>query len=370
MAKIVFIVPYSKYYVNFSWDLLNSLSNEGNEIIALAPDESFQQELAAIGVRLVKIPLNNTGLNVFYDIYSLHHLVKILKSINPHIVICYSIKPILYGSIASRFAKVKTLFSFVTGIGYVFIGNTLLQKTLLIIVKKLYKFSLKYNNKVFFENPDDLSLFRSLHLIGESNEALIVNGSGVNIQKFSYSPRKINPVSFLVVSRIILDKGIIEFIEAAKMVKRKYPHIKFKILGPYVRSPGSIKKEIINDAVNQGIIEYLGETTDVRPFLAESSVFVLPSYREGTPKSALEAMAIGLPIITTDCPGCRETVENNVNGFLVPPKNASALALAMEKFITDSSIIRSMGEKSREIAVRKYDVEKVNQFIKKSIGLE
>ncbi|MDQ0917491.1 glycosyltransferase family 4 protein [Paenibacillus sp. V4I5] len=370
MAKIVFIVPYSKYYINFSWDLLKSLINEGNEITALAPDDSFHEELAAIGVKLIKTPLNNTGLNIFYDIYSLYMLVKRLKSIEPHLVMCYSLKPILYGTYASRLAKVKSTFSFVTGIGYVFIGNTFLHKILLTIVKILYKFSLKYSNKVFFENPDDLSLFKSLRLLGKENEAVIVNGSGVDINKFTYSPPKVNPISFLVISRIIFDKGILEFIEAAKILKQKYPQIKFKILGPFVKNPSSIKKEIIHEWVNQGVIEYLGETTDVRPFIADSSVFVLPSYREGTPKSTLEAMAMGLPVVTTDCPGCRETVQNNVNGFLIPAKDCEALAMAMEKFIINPSIIPIMGIKSREIAVRKYDVRKVNHFIKKNIGLE
>ncbi|MFD0681085.1 MULTISPECIES: glycosyltransferase family 4 protein [unclassified Paenibacillus] len=370
MAKIVCIVPYSKYYINFSWDLLKDMKQEGNEIVALAADNIFQQELEAIGVTLITIPLNNTGLNVFYDSYSLHILVKQLKSLQPDIVICYSIKPVLYGTIASRLANIKSTFSFITGIGYVFIGNTVLQKNLLIIVKMLYRLSLKFSNKIFFENPDDLSLFKSLKLIGKSKDAVIVNGSGVDIHKFTYSPPKANPISFLVISRIIFDKGIIEFIEAAKLLKQKYPQAKFKILGPFVKSPSSIKRETINEWVNQGIIEYLGETTDVRPFIADSSVFVLPSYREGTPKSTLEAMAMGLPVVTTDSPGCRETVVNNVNGFLIPAKDYVALAMAMEKFIMNPDIIQAMGIKSREIAVSKYDVRKVNHFIKKSIGLE
>ncbi|MEC0228204.1 glycosyltransferase family 4 protein [Paenibacillus alba] len=370
MAKIVFIVPYSKYYIHFSWDLLENLMKDGNEIIALAPDDSFQHELATIGVKFIKTPLNNTGLNVFYDIYTIYMLVKRLKSLQPDMVICYSLKPILYGAYAARLAKIKNTCSFVTGIGYVFIGNTITHKILLIIVKILYKFSLKSSHKIFFENPDDLSLFKSLQLISTYNEAVIVNGSGVNIHKFTYSPPAINPITFLVISRIIADKGIYEFIEAAKILKQKYPHIKFKLLGPFVNNPSAIKRDLINEWVHQGIIEYLGETTDVRPFLADASVFVLPSYREGTPKSTLEAMAMGLPVVTTDCPGCRETVENNENGFLIPPKDSRSLAMAMEKFIINPSLVPIMGKKSREIAERKYDVRKVNHFIIQNLGLE
>jgi len=368
-VRIVLIVPYSKYYIHFSWNLVEILAAGGNEVIAMAPDDEFRGELESIGVRFIQVPLNNTGMNPFYDVYGLYKLTAILQAVRPDRVLCYSIKPVLYGTMASRLARIKHVSSFITGLGYVFIGTTAKHRILLGLIKQMYKLALKRCDEVFFENPDDLELFRSLHLLKDNQTAYVVQGSGVDLDKFAFTPPRTDPLTFLMISRIIRDKGIHEFVEAARIIKAGYPRVRFRILGPFDHNPSAIGQEVMREWVNQGLIEYPGETRDVRPFIAESSVFVLPSYREGTPKSTLEAMAMGRPVITTDVPGCRETVRHNGNGFLVAAQDSAALAAAMEIFILNPALIPAMGLKSREIAAAKYDVRKVNDYIKQKIGL-
>jgi len=238
------------------------------------------------------------------------------------------------------------------------------------LVKLLYKIALKYNNVVFFQNPDDLNLLLRLRLIKDKNKTLILNGSGINLEKYYFAPLKEKSISFLLIARLIWDKGIYEYIEAARIIKKKYPNVSFLLLGPNEKNPCAIKKEYIKKWANKGIINYLGEKDDVRPYIANSSVFVLPSYREGIPRSILEAMAMGRPVITTNSPGCRETVEDGVNGFLVPIKDSKALADRMEKFILNPDLIKQMGNRSREIAEKRFDVYKVNRIILEHMGIK
>ncbi|NOU92484.1 glycosyltransferase [Paenibacillus sp. LMG 31456] len=370
MAKIMFIVPYSKYYLNFSWDLIESLVHDGHSVTALAPDSVAEGTLSAVGVRFIQIPLKNTGLNPFYDILSIFHLARIIRNELPDIVSCYSIKPVLYGALAARTIRTTRVFLTVTGLGYVFTGFTWKQRLLTPLVNTWYRLAFQHCERVFFENPDDLHLFNRLGLI-QQDKTTILNGSGVNLDKFAMNPkvRSKAPITFILVARIIKDKGIYEYIEAARILKIKYPHVSIQLLGPFDHNPTSISKAQVKEWMNEGVIRYLGETTDVRPYLRSSNVFVLPSYREGTPKSVLEAMAMGLPIVTTDTPGCRETVIHGRNGLLVPVKSSKALADAMEQFILNPYMIEIMGACSREIAEYKYDVFKVNALIKSTMQI-
>ncbi|WP_141499871.1 glycosyltransferase family 4 protein [Paenibacillus luteus] len=368
MAKIMIVVPYAKYYKNFSWDLIQSLALEGHEVIAAAPSNPYKDELQSIGVAFEAIPIKNTGLNPFYDLFSIYKMIKVFKKHQPDLFCFYSIKPILYGSIAAAFTKSRNVLLMVTGLGYTFSLGGQKRSILFHVVKKLYTFAVDHCKQVLFENPDDLRLFQHQSIL-KHNRALVVNGAGVNIDRFRMSIRPVQPFVFLVVARVISDKGIEEYAEAARLLKVKYPHVVFQLLGPMDKNPTAIPASKLKSWVEEGILQYLGETEDVRPFLKRASVFVLPSYREGTPKSALEAMAMGLPIITADSPGCRETVVEAYNGFLVPVRNAPALAAAMEKFIVEPRIIPRMGLKSRELAVKKYDVRIVNTSIKTAMGL-
>ncbi len=369
MAKVVIISHYSPSLINFRGDLIRAMVELGHKVICLGPEAGFEQPLQELGADYRQIPLHRTGLNPLKDVKTLLSLRKVLKEIKPDIVFSYTVKPIVYGSIAAHMAGVRQMYAMITGLGYVFIGQTFKQRLLTQIVAFLYRRGLKYNQVVFFQNPDDLHLFVSKNIVPKTAKPVLVNGSGVNIEKFAFAPPKLSPITFLLIARLIIDKGILEYIESARLLKQKYPDARFQLLGPLDINPAAITQEQLEQWTKEGIIEYLGKTNDVRPYIADASVFVLPSYREGTPRSVLEAMSMGRPIITTDAPGCRETVIDGKNGFLVPVKDVDTLKSAMEKFILNPDLIVQMGEQSRIIAEEKYDVRKVNRAILQEMGL-
>lgn len=369
MAKVVIISQYSPSLIIFRGDLIRAMVELGHEVVCLGPEAGFEQPLQELGADYRQIPLHRTGLNPLKDVKTLFSLRKVLKEIKPDIVFSYTVKPIVYGSIAAHLAGVRQMYAMITGLGYVFIGQTFKQRLLTQIVAFLYRRGLKYNQIVFFQNPDDLHLFVSKSIVPKTAKPVLVNGSGVNIEKFAFAPPKLSPVTFLLIARLIKDKGILEYVEAARLLKQKYPDARFRLLGPLDINPAAITQEQLERWSKEGIIKYLGKTNDVRPYIADASVYVLPSYREGTPRSVLEAMSMGRPIITTDAPGCRETVIDGKNGFLVPVKDVDALKSAMEKFIQEPDLISQMGKQSRIIAEEKYDVRKVNRAILQEMGL-
>lgn len=370
MAKIVIIAGKSSSLINFRGDLIKEWIKLGHEVFAVAPGDEKKDELSSIGAKYVSVPLSRTGINPFKDLFSFFAIIILLKKNKPDYLFLYTIKPVIYGSLATYFIRKCKVYSIITGLGYVFSGNSVKQKILKYIIIYLYRLALSKNEKVFFQNPDDASTFEKLKIIKRSQEFL-VNGSGVNIERFSFTPLPDGPVTFLLIARLIWDKGIKEFMEAARMIKDRAKEAKFVLVGPYDENPFAIKVNYIETWVQEGIIEYLGQVNDVRPIIAEASVYVLPSYyREGTPRTVLEAMAMGRPVITSDAPGCRETVIEGVNGFLVPVKDSAALAGAMEKFILEPGLAERMGKESRKLAEKKYDVYKVNQIINRAMGLE
>lgn len=369
MARILIVSHYARSLLNFRSELIQTLAKLGHEVIALGPEPGFEEELKALGACYVQIPLARTGLNPFQDFRTFFRLLVEMRKREPDIVFSYAIKPVIYASLAAWLTRVPAVYSMITGLGSVFVGEGGRYIFLERLVKLLYRSALRANRVVFFQNPDDLLLFKEKCFLPSDSKAVLVNGSGVNVERFSYVEPPVKPLSFLLIARLIWHKGIREYVEAARLLKSRYPEVSFKLLGPLDTNPSAIEKKEVEAWVAEGVIEYLEETDDVRPYLAACSVYVLPSYREGTPRSVLEAMALGRPVITTDVPGCRETVEEGVNGFLVPAKDSVALADAMEKFILNPEMIVEMGRKSREIAVKKYDVHKVNKVILEAMGL-
>ena len=238
----------------------------------------------------------------------------------------------------------------------------------------LYAQALKYAHKVFFQNPDDLKLFEDMRLLEANKPAVVVNGSGVNVQDFEVMPLPINEqgkvrASFLLIARLLGDKGIREYMVAARSIKAQYPEAEFHLVGWIDDNPSAISQQELETWVNDKIVNYWGKLSDVRPAIAASSVYVLPSYREGTPRTVLEAMAMGRAVITTDAPGCRETVSHGVNGYLVAVKSVDQLVQSMQYFIEDPKLMISMGQRSREIALNKYDVHQVNKHMMTEMGM-
>ena len=369
--RIVVIGNLAPSLILFRGTLLAKLASMGHEVFACAPGvhSDVASELKSMGVTYIPVNFDRTGINPFKDFISFFRFLFLFWSTKPDIVLNYTIKPIVYGSIAARMISKATVFSVITGLGYVFIGKSFKQKLLRSFVSKLYGFGLSGNEAIFFLNPDDLKLFKELKLVGNLQKTVLLNGEGVDLEQYGQVPPQAGKQVFLLIARLLYDKGIGEFVSAAQLLKEKYPAAVFRLLGPYDNNPAAINQTEVNSWLEQGIIEYLGECNDVRPHIADCTVYVLPSYREGTPRTVLEAMAMGRPIVTTDVPGCRETVLDGENGFMVPARDVKTLAAAMEKFILRPGLTVSMGKRSRELAVEKYDVHKVNNVFLKAMGL-
>lgn len=373
--KFLILASLAGSLTGFRKPLIQALVSQGLEVHAVAPelltDKKVVAELSAIGVTCHDAPLSRTGMNPLSDLKALFALRRLMKTIQPDYFLGYTIKPVIYGNLAAWLAGVPHRFALITGLGYTFIGGQgVARKLVSKLAHTLYKAALAKTQKVFFQNPDDEALFRQLGLLPRSTPSLVVNGSGVDVSQFAVVPFVEQSVPhFLLIARLLGDKGIREYVQAAKLVKQQYPEAQFDLVGGLDTNPTSISQAELDQWIAAGTINFLGRLSDVRPAIAECSVYVLPSYREGTPRTVLEAMAMGRAVITTDAPGCRETVLDGDNGFLVPVKDTDALAQAMLRFIEQPELIAQMGQRSRSIAEEKYDVHKVNAQMLEGMGL-
>ncbi|WP_104201884.1 glycosyltransferase family 4 protein [Billgrantia saliphila] len=373
--KFLIIAGASGSLINFRGQLIMELIKSGLEVHAAAPDlnkdELTRMKLVRMGARVHDIHLNRTGMNPLHDLRTLLGLVRLMGNLKPDYVMGYTIKPVIFGTLAAVLTRCPRRFALITGLGYCFSGYGQTPRTRFIgsIAASLYRQSLRFANKVFFQNPDDQALFRDRNIIGESVPSVVVNGSGVDIDHFM--PREYpRQVVFLLIARLLVDKGVREYAEAAYRLKAEYPEAVFMLVGDLDSNPNSITAQELDRWVQDGVINYLGKLDDVRDALGSASVFVLPTfYREGIPRTILEALAMGRPIITTNTPGCRETVIDGVNGYLVPPQDTTELANAMRAFIHTPQLIATMGKRSREQALRKYDVCKVNAVMLREMGI-
>jgi glycosyltransferase involved in cell wall biosynthesis len=367
--KIFIVAHHTKSLLIFSSELLVEFVKRGDQVTVCAPenDPDLVERISKMGIDFIQLPLDRNGMNPVKDLYALGFLVKTIAKIDPDIVFNFAIKPGIYGTLAARLGKVPKIYSMMMGLGYSFMASNLLSRIINVLVCSLCRFIFPKNTKVFFLNPDDRSLFVQLRLVPEP-QAVHINGQGIDLEYFYKSPPQTDGPVFLMIARLIKDKGVFEYVEAARILKQRHPTAIFRLVGPFDSNPTAISKSQIEIWQKEGLIDYCGETKDVRPFISSSSVYVLPSYREGAPRSVLEAMSMGRPIVTTDAPGCRETVIDSKNGFLVPVKNVDALVKAMEYFIVNPDSIEKMGQCSRDLVVEKFDVNKVNDKIMKEMG--
>ncbi|MGP4951612.1 glycosyltransferase family 4 protein, partial [Psychrobacter sp. T6-1] len=352
--KFLICANYLPHVLNFRGKLLQDIAALGYEIHVIAPELKEHIEdyntLLDLGYVLHEVPMQRTGTNPISDTKTLIAIYRRLREIQPDYMLSYTIKPIIYGTLAAWLAKVPKRFILLSGLGYTFqeVEESGRRSRFQKLVHGLYQQALSKSTKVFFQNPDDLNLFKTLNLLGENTPAIVVNGSGVDVADFSVLPfpqddaGQIKP-SFLLIARLLKDKGVVEYVEAAKIIKQQYPAAEFHLVGWIDENPAAIDQAQLDEWVETGIVNYWGKLDDVRPAIAASAIYVLPSYREGTSRSVLEAMAMGRPIITTDAPGCRETVVEGSNGYLVPVKSVGELAEAMEKLIISPDLITTMG---------------------------
>lgn len=360
--------------VNFRGPLVQAMVDNGLQVYALAPDfdQHTRNDVQTLGAVPVDYGLSRTGTNPMRDAADTVRLAVLLRKIRADFLLAYAVKPVVYGSLAARLARIPRRFSLITGLGYVFTRNGLhdpvWRRCLRALVRRLYGIALRYNDRVFFQNEDDLSEFLTAGLV-RAGQVVLLAGTGVDLQYFAPAPPVTCPISFLFVGRMLREKGLYEFVEAARLVRATYPHTRFILVGGMDSNPGSVTEPEVRAWVEEGLVEWAGHVPDVRPWIRQASVFVLPSYREGKPRSTQEAMAMGRPVITTDAPGCRQTVENGRNGFLVPVRDPAALAEAMSRFLEHPDLVESMGRESRRMAEELYDVHQINRVMLAAMGL-
>lgn len=374
MRTFLLIASYPDSLIKFRGPLLRALVAEGLNVHVAAPDladvPDVRAELEALGITLHDIGLKRTGTNPVADLKTMAELWRLMRRIRPDYVLGYTIKPVIYGSLAAWLARVPERFALVTGLGYAFTGEATGKRGVLRkLIQRLYRFGLSKGHKVFFQNPDDEALFRQLALLPADTPSCVVNGSGVDVADYALAPLPEKP-AFLLIARLLGDKGVREYAKAARKVKAQYPDTTFRLVGWIDNNPDAINQQELDEWVNTGTVEFLGRLADVRPAIADCNVYVLPSYREGTPRTVLEAMAMGRPVITTDAPGCRETVIDGDNGFLVPVKAVDELAAAMIRFAENPELADQMGKRSRQVAEQKYDVHRVNESMLAEMGVK
>lgn len=364
----------SSFY-GFRADLIRAMVHAGHTVYAFTSEytASCLEKITALGAIPICYKLSRGGLNPFADIASTFELTRKIKQIKPDIVFSYFAKPVIYGSIAAKRAKVPLIIGMLEGLGYTFTEQPYGQsnKTKLIrnIQVWLYRLALPCLDQMIFLNDDDKKdLIDTYHL--NVSQTHVLGGIGLDLSHYPYSPVKNNTVKFLFIGRLLKEKGIFEFIEAIQIVKLKYPNAVFTVLGAIdSQNMGALTQECLDRLIQEQLFEYPGHVNNVQDWITACSVFVLPSYREGVPRSTQEAMAIGRPIITTDVPGCRDTVVDGVNGFLVPKWDAEVLADKMCYFIAHPNQVNVMGLESYKMALEHFDVEKVNKKLFSIMGL-
>jgi glycosyltransferase involved in cell wall biosynthesis len=358
---------------NFRGPLISDLVASGVKVYALAPDYSddSRNKVRFLGAEPVDYEMSRAGISPFRDALAFFKLIILFLRIRPDISLAYFIKPVIYGTTAAWIAGIPRRIAMIEGLGYVYTDtNAKLvwhRKLLKAIVSRLYKFALNKAKYVVFLNGDDQTEFVSKGLVAKE-KAVLLGGIGVDLKEWPQMPVHISPITFLLVARLLREKGIVEFANAARVLKKLEPGVRFVLLGGLDSNPGALTESEVQGWVTEGLLDWPGHV-DVKPWLAQASAFVLPSYREGLPRSTQEAMASGRAIITTDSPGCRDTVQNGVNGYLVPVRNVNALANAMLHFVHNPYLFKSMGNKSRVLAEENFDVYKINKRLIKIMGI-
>ncbi|MFW1811952.1 glycosyltransferase family 4 protein [Acinetobacter ursingii] len=380
MKKIALIGNTTASVLGFRIDLIKALARNGYQVYIFVCEyqEYDLKEIRKLGVTPIIYTMKRGGLNPFADLKTVFELKEKLNKIKPDFVFSYFTKPVVYGSLAAKISGIPKIIGMIEGLGTPFTihkhGQNLKIKLIRFIQVSLYKLVFPFLDKVIFLNPDDpIDLIKKNNIKHKQDSIAMLGPIGLNLQDYPYSPwDQSQKISFIFVARLLAEKGIFEYLEAAKIVKQKYPKIIFKIIGGLdTENPYGLTKQQLDDVITTGLIDYPGFVTDVAKHIQDSAVFVLPSYyREGVPRSTQEAMAIGRPVITTDVPGCRETVVDGLNGFLVPKWNPEALAEKMCYFIENPEQINIMGKESYKIAKEKFDVRLVNQKLFEIMGLK
>lgn len=363
--KIIVLGNQARALANFWSVLIRRMLTGGHEVICCAPPGDAQADAAleALGASVLHYELDRKGLNPLRDLHTFATLKLLFEREKPDLLFASTIKPVIYGCMAARRAGVPHIYATITGLGYAFEGGSFFKKCVNRLSVRLYRLALNKAEGVFFQNQDDIRAFREAGILTPDARVLTARGTGVDVRRFAETPfpelPPAGPVIFLLVGRLLEAKGLPEYAAAARLLKARHPDARFQVLGPPEQGLGSVSIAQVKEWEAEGSIEYLGETRDVRPFVAAAHVLVLPSWREGTPTAIMEGMSMGRAAVVTDVPGCREVVREGVNGRLAPPRDPEALAAAMKTFMETPEAILRMGAAGRKLALAQFDAEKV-----------
>jgi len=358
IQTVAIVLNTSWNIYNFRLALIHALRNAGYRVILIAPRDEYSQKLEEDGFLYYDIKINNKGVNPFEDLLLIYDFYKMYKKIKPDVLLNYTIKPNVYSSLAAKFLKIPVINN-ITGLGTVFLNNNVSSH----IAHWLYKISL-HKNSVVFQNREDMRLFIEKKLL-EEKSAILIPGSGIDTEHFKtkYRVSKNKKFTFLMIARLIKDKGIQEYIEAIRLIRQSDngKDCTFKILGSlYLSNPTAISQKELDSWIKEGLIEYLGHSDNVQEEIDKVDCVVLPSYREGLSRVLLEASSMEKPIITTNVPGCRDVVDDGINGYLVEVKNSVKLAEAMNKMVNlPKKELLSMGKEGRKKVVDNFSQQKV-----------
>lgn len=369
---IFLLGSYAPSLLNFRGQLIRALLDAGHRISVGAPDvtDDLREALERMGATVHETPLERRGTGFRTDLAYLGTLTRLFRSTRPDFLLTYTIKPNIWGAFAAASAGVRS-YAMVTGLGYAFTETgtrqSLGSRLTSFVARRLYREATRRNHRVIFQNPDDCNDFIAAGCLADPAKTAMINGSGVDMTHYARAPLPEAPV-VLMIARLLGAKGVRDYAAAALSLRHRHPSARFLLVGPFDEGADSISPDEVAQWVGAGL-EYLGPIEDVRPIIAQSRIYVLPSYREGTPRSVLEAMAMGRPVITCDAPGCRETVEHGVNGLLVPVRDPQALAAAIGRLLDKPVETARMGEVAYALVARKYDVRRVNHTIMEVMGL-
>lgn len=375
--KILIVCDSSKTLLEFRGKLIEKMLKK-NQVYIFTPEivlNTIRSRLDELGVVVIENKLNGSNVSIFSDLNFIASLYKVIRNVKPDVFFSYALKPVIYGTFLAKLCGIKLITPMLTGLGYNFTDGNVSNKLVVNITKLLLKYSLQHYPElhVIFHNKDDAQKLLQLNIINSKHNIHVVNGSGVDLAHYSYIEPNVSTITFLMIARLINAKGLGEYFQAAKIIKSKYPEAKFQLVGDYDKNIDSISEELYQKITSGTTIEYLGHVSDVRPLIANSSVLVLPSYREGVPRSLLESMAMGRAVITCDTPGCRETVNSKSgreNGFLIPVKDHIALASKIEYFILNKDDIIQYGKQGLEYAKEKFDVHLINDDMMRIMQLQ
>ncbi|SDX79317.1 glycosyltransferase family 4 protein [Salimicrobium album] len=367
--KIAVLSSHTSSLFWFRMDMMKDFIKQGHSVIAVGSEleAEWRSKFEENGIQYKQLFVERNGINPFKDLRTYRELKKFMKEEKPDKVFAYQAKTVVHGCLAAKANNIKEVYPLIAGLGSIFRGTGIKNKIIKTVMKVEYRLACNASKKVFFQNNDDMNEFINNGLV-QKEKVVIINGSGVNLKKFQPEPLPVTP-TFLFIGRLIKDKGVVEYLKACKRIKVNYPEVRCILVGPFDSNPSSIQPDELQPYIDNDVIEYVGEKTDVRPYLKQCTTYILPSYHEGTPKTVLEAMATGRSIITSDAPGCRETVTDGYNGFLIPVKDVNSLVDKMEILINDQEKNQIIAKNSLKLAKEKYDVKLINSNIMKTMGI-